>query len=91
MSKLYDDANWSKKNLEELIIDAKRHVKKNKFFASFAPERLTYYLKELMQRHQEGYKISFTDLWGLIIEAMLRDGVFLSITLFLISSLSVNP
>ncbi|XP_077175208.1 cytosolic phospholipase A2 epsilon-like [Paroedura picta] len=74
MSKLYDDANWSKKNLEELITDVQRHVKKNKFLASFAPERLKYYLKELKQRHQEGYSISFTDLWGLIIEAMLRDG-----------------
>nr|XP_056707865.1 cytosolic phospholipase A2 epsilon-like [Euleptes europaea] len=74
MSKLYDDANWSKKNLEELITDARRHVKKNKFLASFSPERLIYYLKELKQRHQEGYSISFTDLWGLIIEAMLRDG-----------------
>ncbi|XP_060118340.1 cytosolic phospholipase A2 epsilon-like [Heteronotia binoei] len=74
MSKLYDDANWSKKNLEELITDARRHVKKNKFFASFAPERLKYYLKELKQRHQEGYSISFIDLWGLMIEAMLRDG-----------------
>uniref|UniRef100_A0ACB8G484 Uncharacterized protein n=1 Tax=Sphaerodactylus townsendi TaxID=933632 RepID=A0ACB8G484_9SAUR len=74
MSKLYDDANWSKKNLQELITDARRHVKKNKFLASFAPERLKYYLKELKQRHQEGYNISFTDLWGLIIEAMLRDG-----------------
>ncbi|XP_054825906.1 cytosolic phospholipase A2 epsilon-like [Eublepharis macularius] len=74
MSKLYDDANWSNKNLEELITDARKHVKKNKFLASFAPERLKYYLKELKQRHQDGYSISFTDLWGLIIEAMLRDG-----------------
>lgn len=80
MSKLYDDANWSKNNLEEVITDARKHVKKNKFLASFAPERLKYYLKELKQRRQEGYSVSFTDLWGLIIEAMLRDEVFLSIS-----------
>ncbi|XP_061467321.1 cytosolic phospholipase A2 epsilon-like isoform X2 [Rhineura floridana] len=74
MSHLYDDPNWSHNDLEEPLIDVQRHVKKNKFLASFAPERLKYYVKELCQRQKEGHNISFTDLWGLIIEAMLRDG-----------------
>ncbi|XP_062973769.1 cytosolic phospholipase A2 epsilon-like [Elgaria multicarinata webbii] len=74
MSNLYDDPNWSHNDLEEPIINAQKHLKKNKFLTSFAPERLKYYAKELWQRYQEGHSISFTDLWGLIIEAMLRDG-----------------
>uniref|UniRef100_A0A8D2KX78 Phospholipase A2 n=1 Tax=Varanus komodoensis TaxID=61221 RepID=A0A8D2KX78_VARKO len=74
MSNLYNDPNWSHKDLEVPLLDAKKHMNKNKFFASFAPERLKYYVKELRQRSQEGHIISFTDLWGLIIEAMLHDG-----------------
>ncbi|XP_066471465.1 cytosolic phospholipase A2 epsilon-like [Tiliqua scincoides] len=74
MSHLYDDPNWSQKDLEEQLVHVQKHVRKNKFLASFALERLTYYAKELWQRTQEGHRISFTDLWGLIIEAMLCDG-----------------
>uniref|UniRef100_A0A8D0BVN6 PLA2c domain-containing protein n=1 Tax=Salvator merianae TaxID=96440 RepID=A0A8D0BVN6_SALMN len=74
ISQLYDDPNWSHSDLERPIIHAQKHLEKNKFLASFAPEQLKYYAKELWKRHQEGHTVSFTDLWGLIIEAMLRDG-----------------
>ncbi|XP_042315988.1 cytosolic phospholipase A2 epsilon-like [Sceloporus undulatus] len=74
MSHLYEDPNWSCRNLEGALSDIHKQVRKNKFLASFAPERLKYYAKELWQRHQEGHSISFTDLWGLLIESMLRDG-----------------
>ncbi|NWH66812.1 PA24E phospholipase, partial [Geococcyx californianus] len=73
MSNLYEDPNWSQKDLKETLNDARKHVLKNKFLTCFAPSRLKYYLKELCQREQEGHQISFTDLWGLIIEAMLHD------------------
>lgn len=75
MSHLYADPNWSQKDLGELLVHVQKQVGKNKFLASFALERLKYYAKELWQRTQEGHRISFTDLWGLIIEAMLCDGV----------------
>ncbi|OXB63378.1 hypothetical protein ASZ78_001954 [Callipepla squamata] len=73
MANLYEDPDWSQKNLKETLNDVRRHVLKNKFLACFAPDRLKYYLKELCQRKQEGHQISFTDLWGLIIESMFRD------------------
>ncbi|KFO82909.1 Cytosolic phospholipase A2 epsilon, partial [Cuculus canorus] len=73
MSNLYEDPNWSQKDLKETLNDARKHVLKNKFLTCFAPNRLKYYLKELCQREQEGHQISFTDLWGLIIETMLHD------------------
>ncbi|KFV07264.1 Cytosolic phospholipase A2 epsilon, partial [Pterocles gutturalis] len=73
MSNLYEDPEWSQKDLKETLNDARKHVLKNKFFTCFAPNRLKYYLKELCQREQEGHKICFTDLWGLIIETMLHE------------------
>ncbi|KAM6459317.1 cytosolic phospholipase A2 epsilon-like [Liasis olivaceus] len=73
MSHLYEDPNWSQNDLERPLRSMQKHVKKNKFFASFAAEKLKYYAKELWKRHQEGHCVSFTDLWGLIIEAMLRN------------------
>ncbi|NWS71994.1 PA24E phospholipase, partial [Crotophaga sulcirostris] len=73
MSNLYEDPNWSQKDLKETLNDTRKHVLKNKFLACFAPNRLKYYLEELCQRKQEGHQISFTDLWGLIIETMLHD------------------
>uniref|UniRef100_A0A8B9EYL9 Phospholipase A2 n=1 Tax=Amazona collaria TaxID=241587 RepID=A0A8B9EYL9_9PSIT len=73
MSSLYEDPDWSQKDLKEALNDVRKHVLKNKFFACFAPNRLKYYLKELCQREKEGHRICFTDLWGLIIETMLHE------------------
>ncbi|KFV86318.1 Cytosolic phospholipase A2 epsilon, partial [Struthio camelus australis] len=73
MSNLYEDPNWSQKDLEETLKDVRKHVLKNKFFTCFAPDRLKYYLRELCQRKQDGHQICFTDLWGLIIETMFND------------------
>lgn len=75
MSNLYEDPDWSQKDLKETLKDVRKHVLKNKFFTCFAPDRLKYYLKELCQRKQEGHQICFTDLWGLIIETMLHEKV----------------
>ncbi|NWQ75576.1 PA24E phospholipase, partial [Columbina picui] len=73
MSNLYEDPDWSQKDLKETLKDVRKHVLKNKFLSCFAPDRLKYYLKELCQREQEGHQICFTDLWGLIIETMLHE------------------
>ncbi|NXK54214.1 PA24E phospholipase, partial [Chauna torquata] len=73
MANLYEDPDWSQKDLKKTLNDIRRHVLKNKFFTCFAPDRLKYYLKELCQRKEEGHQISFTDLWGLIIETMFHE------------------
>ncbi|KAM9380818.1 cytosolic phospholipase A2 epsilon-like [Phaethornis superciliosus] len=73
MSNLYEDPDWSQKDLKETLNDARKHVLKNKFLTCFAPDRLKYYLKELCKRKQEGHQMCFTDLWGLIIETMLHE------------------
>lgn len=71
---MYKDAHWSRKNLDEKINEAKRHVTKSKL-NGFSMERLKYYNRQLRHRKQEGQKISCIDLWGLLIEYTLNDGV----------------
>ncbi|KAG8126131.1 hypothetical protein E2320_021356 [Naja naja] len=72
MTKLYEDSNWSNKDLGEIILQARKQAAKSKRGA-FSLEKLKSYHKELAQRTIAGYKSSFIDLWGLMIEAMLND------------------
>ena len=74
MGNLYRDAYWSKKDLNEQIKEVKRHVTKSKLDC-FSAERLKYYNRQLRLRKEEGHKTSCIDLWGLIIEYVLNDGV----------------
>ncbi|NXI65330.1 PA24E phospholipase, partial [Anseranas semipalmata] len=73
MTKLYEDADWSRKDLGEVIIEARKQAAKCKMGA-FCLRSLRNYYKELSQRTQAGHKTSFIDLWGLMIESMLNDG-----------------
>ncbi|KAJ1078955.1 hypothetical protein K5549_013258 [Capra hircus] len=72
MATLYRDPDWSSKSLERAILEARRHVVKDKMPALF-PDQLLKFQEELQQRRQEGYKVTFTDFWGLLIEACLGD------------------
>ncbi|NXM59683.1 PA24E phospholipase, partial [Illadopsis cleaveri] len=73
MTKLYEDADWSRKDLAEVIVEARKQAAKCKMGA-FCLKSLRNYYRELSQRTQAGHKTSFIDLWGLMIEAMLNDG-----------------
>uniref|UniRef100_A0A8C3PRV4 Phospholipase A2 n=1 Tax=Calidris pygmaea TaxID=425635 RepID=A0A8C3PRV4_9CHAR len=73
MTKLYEDADWSRKDLGEIIIEARKQASKCKMGA-FCMRSLRNYYRELSQRTQAGHKTSFIDLWGLMIESMLNDG-----------------
>ncbi|XP_039744356.1 cytosolic phospholipase A2 epsilon [Pteropus medius] len=72
MATLYRDPDWSSKNLESAIFEARRHVVKDKMPA-LSPDQLSRYQEELRQRSKEGYKVNFTDFWGLLVEACLGD------------------
>lgn len=74
MSNLYRDADWSQKDLDKQISEARKHMTKCKI-NSFSLEYLKYYKKQLCQRKREGRKTSFIDLWGLVLESFLHDGV----------------
>ncbi|NXX46338.1 PA24E phospholipase, partial [Tricholaema leucomelas] len=71
MAKLYEDANWSQKDLREPLGDIVEHVTKSKLHC-FSLDHMEYYEKELCERKQQGHKLSFTDLWGLFIGRMLH-------------------
>uniref|UniRef100_A0A8C0I9T4 Phospholipase A2 n=1 Tax=Bubo bubo TaxID=30461 RepID=A0A8C0I9T4_BUBBB len=68
MAKLYEDANWSQRDLREPAGDIRKHVIKSKL-QCFSLDHMKYYEKELCERKQEGHKLSFTDLWGLFIDS----------------------
>ncbi|KFQ12455.1 Cytosolic phospholipase A2 epsilon, partial [Leptosomus discolor] len=71
MAKLYEDANWSQKDLSGPVNDIREHVIKSKLHC-FSLDLMKYYVKELCERKQEGHKVSFTDFWGLFIDCMLH-------------------
>uniref|UniRef100_A0A8B9IIS6 Phospholipase A2 n=1 Tax=Anser cygnoides TaxID=8845 RepID=A0A8B9IIS6_ANSCY len=73
MSNLYRDADWSQKDLDKQISEARKHMTKCKI-SSLSLEYLKYYKKQLCQRKREGRKTSFIDLWGLVLESLLHDG-----------------
>uniref|UniRef100_A0A452GNW3 Phospholipase A2 n=1 Tax=Gopherus agassizii TaxID=38772 RepID=A0A452GNW3_9SAUR len=70
LSALYQDTDWSCKDLQGAISNARDNVSSSKAGA-FSSERLKYYFQELNSMENGGRKVSFTDLWGLIIEYFL--------------------
>ncbi|KFV52746.1 Cytosolic phospholipase A2 epsilon, partial [Tyto alba] len=73
MANLYRDAYWSQKDLDSHIGEAQKQATKCKM-GCFSMDRMKYYDKQLCQRKEEGYRTSFIDLWGLMIEYLLNDG-----------------
>ncbi|XP_068018355.1 cytosolic phospholipase A2 zeta isoform X2 [Melanerpes formicivorus] len=72
LSTLYQDPDWSLKDLQDAISRAQVTVSSSKAGA-FSPERLKYYFQELNAMEISGRKVSFTDLWGLIVEYFLQQ------------------
>nr|XP_025951379.1 cytosolic phospholipase A2 zeta-like isoform X3 [Dromaius novaehollandiae] len=72
LSTLYQDPNWSQKDLQDAISRAQDTVSSSKGGA-FSPERLKYYFQELNAMESSGRKVSFTDLWGLLVEYFLQQ------------------
>lgn len=74
LSTLYRDPDWSQKDLQDAIRRAQGAVSSSKAGA-FSPERLKYYFQELNAMEISGRNVSFTDLWGLIVEYFLQQKV----------------
>uniref|UniRef100_A0ACB8G4G5 Uncharacterized protein n=1 Tax=Sphaerodactylus townsendi TaxID=933632 RepID=A0ACB8G4G5_9SAUR len=72
MTNLYEDADWSQKDLVGLIHKARKYITKRKSRA-FSMDALKHYDMQLQQRVQEGHSVSFNDLWSLIIDRMFHD------------------
>ncbi|CAH2328148.1 cytosolic phospholipase A2 zeta [Pelobates cultripes] len=72
MSTLYRDPDWSKNDLRDPIGNARTSVAASKAGA-FSPERLRHCIQELTTMENDGHKVNFTDLWGLLIEYFLHQ------------------
>ncbi|XP_038597066.1 cytosolic phospholipase A2 beta-like isoform X1 [Tachyglossus aculeatus] len=72
MADLYEDPDWSRKDLAGPIAMARARVTRSKL-GVLAPERLWQYQRELRERAEQGHPSCFTDLWCLLNEALLHD------------------
>ncbi|XP_053123364.1 cytosolic phospholipase A2 zeta isoform X2 [Hemicordylus capensis] len=72
LSMLYQDSEWSCKELRDTISNVQKKMSSSKVGA-FSSERLKYYFQELNAMENAGRKVSFTDLWGLIVEYFLQQ------------------
>ncbi|XP_032883675.1 cytosolic phospholipase A2 zeta-like [Amblyraja radiata] len=70
ISHLYQDSEWSLKDIREAIKRIKPHVTRSKSFA-LSKDRVGYYINALAERNRSGYSVSIPDLWGLIIESFI--------------------
>ncbi|XP_063145971.1 cytosolic phospholipase A2 zeta [Candoia aspera] len=72
LSVLYQDHEWSQKDLKGPISNAQDKISSSKV-AAFSSEHMKYYFQELNTMENAGRKVSFTDLWGLIVEYFLQQ------------------
>ncbi|XP_078262219.1 cytosolic phospholipase A2 zeta-like [Rhinoraja longicauda] len=70
MSHLYQDSEWSFKDIREAIKRIKPQVTTSKTHA-LSKDRVGYYINALTERNRSGYNVSIPDLWGLIIESFI--------------------
>ncbi|XP_046510193.1 cytosolic phospholipase A2 beta isoform X1 [Equus quagga] len=72
LANLYEDPEWSQKDLAGPTELLKAQVTKSKL-GVLAPSQLQRYQQELAERARLGYPTCFTNLWALINEALLHD------------------
>ncbi|XP_056666294.1 cytosolic phospholipase A2 beta [Monodelphis domestica] len=74
MANLYEDPDWSQKDLAGPMAAMRAQVTKSKL-SILAPSRLQWYRQELKERAKLGHPACFTNLWALLNEALLHDEV----------------
>uniref|UniRef100_A0A8C9QH78 Phospholipase A2 n=1 Tax=Spermophilus dauricus TaxID=99837 RepID=A0A8C9QH78_SPEDA len=72
LANLYEDPEWSQKDLAGPTELLKTQVTKSKL-GVLAPSWLQWYRQELAERARLGHPTCFTNLWALINEALLHD------------------
>lgn len=74
MAHLYQDPEWSQKDLKGPISHAREHVAKS-LWREFLPEHLASYHQALKLRAEQGYTTTIADLWSLVLEFKLHGQV----------------
>lgn len=75
LANLYEDPEWSQKDLAGPTESLKAQVTKSKL-GVLAHSQLLQYRQELAERAHLGHPTCFTNLWALINEALLHDEVW---------------
>lgn len=75
LANLYEDPEWSQKDLAGPTESLKTQVTKSKL-GVLSPSQLQRYHRELGERARLGHPACFTNLWALICEALLHDEVW---------------
>ncbi|XP_076022603.1 cytosolic phospholipase A2 zeta isoform X2 [Genypterus blacodes] len=70
MSALYQNANWSHQDMNEIISALEKGLTSNKW-SYVSPKRLNYYNKEMKEKENEGHLVSLVDMWGLLLEQFI--------------------
>lgn len=74
MAHLYQDPEWSQRDLEGPINHAREHVAKS-LWSEFLPEHLASYHQALKLRAEQGYTTTIADLWSLVLDFKLHGQV----------------
>ncbi|KAI3363356.1 hypothetical protein L3Q82_011567, partial [Scortum barcoo] len=67
MFTLYQEDNWSQKDINSIISAAKKEMTKS-IRTVFSPEKLQYYSEEMAKKENEGHIVSVIDMAGLMFE-----------------------
>lgn len=74
LAALYQDNNWSQKDIDRFISSAKERMTKS-ILSVFTPEKMEYYNEEIQAKEKEGYIVSLIDMAGLILEELVFEKV----------------
>ncbi|XP_029986113.1 cytosolic phospholipase A2 zeta-like isoform X2 [Sphaeramia orbicularis] len=70
MSALYQDPNWSTKDMDTFIRAEKEQMTKSTQSA-FTPDKMQYYHEEMKAKEDDGHPVSFSDMAGLVFEHLI--------------------
>lgn len=70
MSALYQDANWSHQDMNEIISALEKQLTSN-VLSNFSVEKMSYYNEEMKVKENEGHLVSLVDMWGLFVEQLV--------------------
>ncbi|XP_068597164.1 cytosolic phospholipase A2 zeta isoform X2 [Brachionichthys hirsutus] len=70
LATLYQEADWSQEDINEIISAAKEQMTKS-VLSAFSVEKFDYYNEEITKKENDGYLVSFIDMAGLILEHLV--------------------
>ncbi|XP_063047278.1 cytosolic phospholipase A2 zeta [Engraulis encrasicolus] len=70
MATLYQDSDWSHKDIG-LVSEPMKREMPGRYQDILSSELLSYYMKEMGEKEERGFLVSYIDMWGLAIEHLI--------------------